>query len=218
MFSFKKKSLSDLKVRLDLKDQIRRARILVIDDPNAFPVELLKAEGYNVTYWEKLKSLTPLETGDYDIIILDLNGIATSNQSSSDGIGILRHIKSYNPSQIVVAYSAKKYDFKQSDFWKLADDYLGKPSPLDSCKQKIDELLHSKFNVEHYWGILRGQLIAESVPDKRIRKLEHLLVKKAQQQSALSMEDFSSIVKLSKEALSAAFVVVTIIGKLAVNA
>lgn len=218
MFGIGNKRLTQLKIRLDLKDQIRRARILVIDDdPNAFPTELLKAEGYNVTYWESLKTLTPLESGEYDIIILDLNGIATPTQSSTDGIGILRHIKAYNPGQIVVAYSAKKYDFRQGDFWKLADDYLGKPSPLDACKQKIDELLQAKFNIEYYWGILRSQMSAESVPEKSIKKLENLIVNRVQECKKVSIEDVSGIVKLSKEGLSAAFVIVSIIGKIASN-
>lgn len=215
MFGFNNNTLAKLKIRRDLKDQIRRARILVIDDDaNAFPTELLKAEGYNIAYWESVKTLAPLESGEYDIIILDLNGIATPAQSGKDGVGILRHIKFYNPSQIVIAYSAKKYDFKEGDFWKLADDFLGKPSPLISCKQKIDELLQNKFNVEHYWNILRGRMVAESVPEKNISKLENLIVSKSRNNQKITTEELSNVIKISKEALSAAFVIISIIGKI----
>jgi CheY-like chemotaxis protein len=215
MFGFNTKSLADLKLRRELKDQIHRSRILVIDDQkNAFPTELLQQEGYNITYWECVKTLAPLENGDFDIIILDLNGIATPEQSGKDGVGILRHIKSYNPSQIVIAYSAKKYDFKEGDFWKLADDFLGKPSPLIACKQKIDELLQTKFNVEHYWSILRGRMLAESVSEKNIKKLENLIVTKSNKNQHISADELSGIIKISKESLSAAFVIITIIGKI----
>lgn len=215
LFGSRRSTLSSLNSKRELKDQIRRARILVVDDDvNAFPVELLKAEGYNVTYWSSIKTFAPLENGDFDIIVLDLNGIASAEQSSEDGTGILRHIKAYNPAQIVIAYSAKKYDFRKSDFWRLADDYLGKPSPLDACKQKIDELLQSKYNVDYYWSVLRSRLVAESVSEKQILKLESLIVQKSQNGKSFSLDEFASVIKLGKEALSASFVVITIIGKI----
>lgn len=212
---FKRKKLSNLHQTQNLANQIKRARILVIDDDeNAFPVELLKLEGYNVLYWDKVTSFTPLENGEFDIIVLDLNNVASQEQSLEDGIGILKHIKSYNPSQIVVAYSAQSYDFKQADFWKLADDYLGKPSSLDNAKQKIDQLLQSRYNAEYYWGKLKEVLVDLDVPQRRINKLEARIVAAAESNKMISDSDMGSILKLSLDSMSSVATIVGVIFKI----
>lgn len=179
MWKFKRKTLRNIPASITEDEARKRARILVIDDDKtAFPVELMKAEGYNIIWWENVHNLKELETGEYDLIVLDIHGITSSEQSTSGGIGILEHIKQHNPAQLVIAYSSKKYDFNQGAFWKLADDFLGKPSPLIECKQRIDTLLNSRFSISYYWGVLRDLLKKQDVSEKNIQKLEKLVVKK----------------------------------------
>ena len=197
-------------------DEIRkRARILVIDDDQkAFPVELLRNEGYTVEYWESVKNLKALETGEYDLIVLDIQGIATPQQSKTDGIGILEHIKQYNPAQLVIAYSAKRYDFSHSTFWKLADDYLGKPSSLIACKQRIDDLLFTRFSAAYYWGVLKDLLIKQEVSSKDIAKFEKVVLKRAEKRQALTKQELADMLKLTKDGLTIATTVVGLIFKL----
>lgn len=207
---FKSPKISDVAPTVSIAEARKRARILVIDDdPKAFPVSLLKAEGYNIEYWDTVKNFRDLETGEYDLIVLDIQGIASKEQSETDGIGILEHIKHYNPAQIVIAYSAKKYDLKQGNFWRLADDFLGKPSPLTECKQRVDELLRSRFSAQYYWGVLKDMLLKQDVPQKSIQKLEKLIVKRSKEREKLSKGEIADVIKLSNESLSA---VVTVSG------
>lgn len=214
MFWFAKKKIHQLANSRTLDEQRMRARILVIDDDDqSFPTELLKAEGYNITHWPRVQNLTQLESGAFDIIILDIQGIASPEQSRTGGVGILKHIKEYNPAQIVVAYSGKKYDLNQGEFWKIADDFLGKPSPLIICKQKIDDLLTRKFSATYYWDVLRERLKHDDVPSRDIDKLEKLVVRRLSAKKSISKQDISETVKLSKETLSAASTIIGIIGK-----
>jgi hypothetical protein len=67
---FGKRKLSDLDIKLPLREKRKRAKILVIDDEETFPVELLSREGYNIAYWKKVESLRTLEEGEYEIIFL----------------------------------------------------------------------------------------------------------------------------------------------------
>jgi len=126
----------------------------------------------------------------------------------------LRHIKTYNPGQIVIAYSAKKYDFKQSDFWKIADDFLGKPSPLDACKQKIDELLLAKFNILHYWETIKKTLEHAGVSQRKIKQLEDTIVKKAEDGGSLNTAEITQILKIGKDSLGAISTLIGIIFKI----
>jgi CheY-like chemotaxis protein len=128
MFLFKlfsRKTISDIPSP-PLEELRKRARILVVDDDeNSFPVELLKKEGYAIDYWPKIESLSKLERGDYDIIILDIGGVA-KEYSSEDGLGVLEHLKEVNPSQIVVAFSGQSFDLSKNRFWQLVPFPLNK--------------------------------------------------------------------------------------------
>jgi DNA-binding response OmpR family regulator len=170
--------LKDLNLTLPLSQARKIARILVVDDDEkSFPYKLPEKEGYNVRYIPQIETLKELEAGEYDIIVLDIYGVSSEELSTTDGLGIIQHLKKYNPAQLIIAYSGQKYDPNQAEFWKLADDYLGKPSPLITCKQKIDDLLKRHFTPMFYWNTLSSILRDEGVSPDRIRKLEAILVK-----------------------------------------
>ncbi|MGB3087490.1 MAG: hypothetical protein WBC53_07175, partial [Phycisphaerae bacterium] len=77
-------------------------RIVVIDDEKeAFPLDVLASQGYAIDHWGDVKDLQKLETGFYDIIILDIGGVGQELDADNEGLGVLRHIKKVNPSQIV---------------------------------------------------------------------------------------------------------------------
>jgi len=184
----RKQRLSDLPVQPF--DEIRkRARILVIDDDEkAFPYKLLQKEGYNIQYWPRVDELRDLESGAFDVIVLDIYGVASKDISTNDGIGVLEHIKKSNPAQLVIAYSGQKYDFSQAAFWKLADDYLGKPSSLIDCKERIDALLKQNFNPLHYWNAVIDALSHAGVPEKKIQAFEADVVESIKSKSHPSVE------------------------------
>ena len=86
--------LDKLKSPLDFEELKKRIRIVLIDDEQGFPLKLFQAEGYAIEHWEKVVSVSygKLESGFYDIIILDIKGVA-EEISKDDGLGVLENIK-----------------------------------------------------------------------------------------------------------------------------
>jgi CheY-like chemotaxis protein len=176
---FRKKKIGDLPHKQhDLAKLKQITSILVIDnDPNAFPdISTLRSEGYNITFWEKLETLSQLEAGTYDIIILDIGGVATK-WGPGDGLEVLRLLKDNNPGQYVIAFSGQKSVHQLEEFWKLSDAQMKKPVTIADCKRKLDEALHERANADHYWNSIRSRLSACGVPEKEIARLEHQIVR-----------------------------------------
>jgi DNA-binding response OmpR family regulator len=209
--------LSDLKEKLILpiEEAKKRARIVVIDDdPTAFPVDLLRAEGYNIQQWERLENLRNLEEGQFDIIVLDMYGISSPALSKNDGLGILEHLKSTNPAQIVIAYSGKKFDLRHQNFWTIADDYLGKPTDMLVAKAKLDALLREKFTAERYWNSLVEFLRARNVNEGQLSKLESAVAQAASKKKPLSESDVAGLLRLGKDVIATAWIIVQVIQRL----
>jgi DNA-binding NtrC family response regulator len=155
----------------------KRTRILVIDDdPHSFPFDTLRREGYSIDHWLKVDNLRTLEEGDYDIIFLDIQGVA-QEYCEEDGLGVLEHLKQVNPSQIVVAFSAHSYDLSKNRFWRLADDSLSKPVEAAKCKRLIDNLIESKQTPQHYWQAVAELLQRQGLSPKEIDRIEHKVAK-----------------------------------------
>jgi CheY-like chemotaxis protein len=178
MFGFKKRmSLMSLAKPSSLPELRKRTKIVVIDDDkNAFPIEALRQEGYTIDYWPEVQSMDRLERGDYDIIVLDIAGVAMKFSPDEDGLGVLQHLKRHNPTQIIVAFSGQSFDLSKQDFFKLADDTMPKPVSILKCKQVLDQLIETKMTVRHLWETLTGLMRSEGIPEKKIAQLEANLV------------------------------------------
>jgi len=177
MALFKKLRIADVAKPVPLDEIRKRAKIIVIDDdPESFPCNLLRREGYSIESWQKVESLSRLEKGDFDIIILDIGGVA-GEYAQNDGLGVLEHLKKYNPSQIIVAFSGQAFDLGKARFWKMADDSLSKPVDAIKCKEVIDHLLEEKFTLEHYWQGLVSIIRIEGISKEKIDKLETQVAK-----------------------------------------
>jgi CheY-like chemotaxis protein len=131
-------------------DIVRRARILVIDD-GAFPYKtLFERDGYTIQQWGEVTDLEALETGEYDLILLDLLGVGRA-ESSDEGFGLLKHIRQTSPAQIVIAYSNADLSLAYQPFFRDADAVLHK-SKTDyvEFKRTVDRLLDEHFSLGFY--------------------------------------------------------------------
>lgn len=175
---FKRKSLVSLAKSFSLQELRKRTKIVVIDDDkDAFPVQALQDEGYTIEYWPGVQSIDRLERGDFDIIVLDIAGVAQKFSPDEDGFGVLQHVKWHNPAQIIVAFSGQSFDLSKQEFFKLADDTMPKPVSALKCRQVLDELIESKMTVRHLWETIVVLMRAEAVPEKRISQLETQVAK-----------------------------------------
>lgn len=174
---FKKEQLESIHIATDLNEIRKRARILFIDDEDVPQVKILKAEGFSIEHWKDIKkNLNRIESGDYDIIFLDIAGVG-ERYSREGAIGILKDIKKCNPAVIVIAFSGQKFDIEQTKFFKLADDVLKKDAGPVEIKTKIEEFLKEKFSVTFYWGKIRDILKEQGIGESKINKAEKVLFK-----------------------------------------
>jgi len=174
---FKKESLENIQVPIDLNEIRKRARILFIDDEDVPQIKILIAEGFSIEHWKDIENnLNKLESGDYDIIFLDIAGVG-ERYSREGAIGILKDIKKCNPAVIVIAFSGQKFDIEQTKFFKLADDVLKKDAGPLEIKTKIEEFLKEKFSVTFYWGKIKDFLKNQKISESKINKAEKVLYK-----------------------------------------
>lgn len=155
-------------------DIVRRSHVLVIDD-NEFPyLPLFRKDGYNVTQWNDVEDIRKLEQGEFDVILLDLFGVGAS-QSNDQGLGILRHIRTANPAQILIAYSNAEWSVDYQPFFERADMVLHKTkTDYYGFKQAVDRLLDERYSLGFYVNRAIVELgdNASAMPkiDKRLRK------------------------------------------------
>ena len=201
----KKLTIADLPAP-SLSELKKRTKILVIDDDeNSFPFELLRREGYSIEHWPRVESLMALEEGQYDVIILDIQGVA-KHISQDDGLGVLDLIKKTSPSQIVVAFSSHSFDLSKTRFWKMADDSLCKPVDAATCKRLIDNLIETKRTPHHYWSAIVDLLNSQGASPKQVAKTEDKVVR------ALRRKDASGLSEVLKHSLDNADIGVKAIG------
>lgn len=125
----------------DIETVRRHARALVIDD-QTFPAQRsFTRDGYHFERWSSVKNLSQLTDGDWDLILLDIQGVGINESPELQGLGILRHIKRTNPAQAVIIYSAQPQRVSSSEYLLLADAVLDKGMSYLEFKERVDDLL-----------------------------------------------------------------------------
>lgn len=184
---FRKKSWPDI----DLSEIKKRARMLVIDDAD-FPYQSLFArDGYTLEKWPDVVDLPKLESGFYDVVLLDLQGVGRE-QSVEQGLGVLRHLRHSAPAQVIIAYSSADWSLKYQEFFGMADAVLAKSADYVDFKRTVDQLLQQRFSLGFYVArvqMLVGQfvndperidsLVRSAVLDQSPNKLQKYLVAKS---------------------------------------
>lgn len=127
----------------------RRARVLVVDDAGFPYKKLFERDGYNIDSWRDIADLAKLESGYYDLILLDIQGVG-AKQSADQGFGVLRHLKAKLPTQMVVAYSNADWSLKYKPFFDQADAVLPKTADYVEFKRVVDDLLVRRFSLEFF--------------------------------------------------------------------
>jgi hypothetical protein len=168
--------LKSLKVPAEFGELKKRTRIVVIDDEDGFPVNLFQAEGYSIDKWKTVTDYSKLEIGFYDIIILDIKGVA-QHISEEDGLGVLISLKKKNPAQIIISYSQYSYDLNKIRFFQLADENIAKPSDFLKIKDLLDNLILTRFKPERYITELNKVLHKNNISEKEISKLNNEIAK-----------------------------------------
>lgn len=156
---------------------MRRARILVIDDGEFAYMSLFKRDGYTIEQWADVTDLRALETGGFDLILLDLKGVGL-RETSDEGFGILKHIRETSPAQIVIAYSNSDLSLAYQPFFRDADAVLHKTqTDYVEFKRTVNLLLDRRFSKGFFLDRVQSELgdLEASAP-KAIRKAEKAML------------------------------------------
>lgn len=168
--------LKTLKISTEFEELKKRTRIVVIDDEDGFPVNLFQSEGYSVDKWTTVTDYCKLENGFYDIIVLDIKGVAL-HISEDDGLGVLTNLKKKNPAQIIISYSQHSYDLSKVQFFQLADENIAKPSDFLKIKNILDNLIMTQFKPDRYITALNQLLNKNNIRKKEIVKFNNEISK-----------------------------------------
>ncbi len=193
---------------LSIEEIKKRARLLIIDDGEFFYLDLFRRDGYNIDKWNDVKDLPKVESGYYDIVLLDIQGIGKKH-SKDGGMGILRHVKQVSPGQIVVAYSNADFSLKYKEFFDLADRVLAKQADYVDFKRAVDELLESRFSLGFYVegvnklasGYLSDTSKIRSAAEKAIRTKNVGPLEKILQKAEVPLKTIEAIVRIVKLAV-----------------
>jgi CheY-like chemotaxis protein len=142
----------------------------VIDDDVFTYKTLFKRDGYTIDKWNDVTDLTKLETGYYDIILLDIQGVG-QDLSKEQGLGILKHLRQVNPTQIIIAYSNADWSLQYQEFFKLADATLAKNADYVDFKRIVDDLLQKRFTISFYLDKVVGVVKDDVADTQHIRQL-----------------------------------------------
>lgn len=196
MFFFRKKSWPEF----PLEEIKKRAKILVVDDNEFNYGVLFSRDGYAFEKWDDIVSLEKMESGYFDIILLDIHGVGLK-ESEEQGLGILKHLRNVCPSQIIIAYSNADWPLKYQEFFDLADSKLDKRQDYVEFKRVVDKLLKDKFSLGFYVErIIKTaghsiqdteklrKISSDAILQKNTKKLSHFL------ESNIESSDFIQII------------------------
>jgi CheY-like chemotaxis protein len=181
--------------RFDFDEAKRKTRILLIDDDaSALPISHLQASDYAIRQEKKVtvELLQACERGDFDIILLDYNGIAPPAICPDDGFGVFDRIRHSNPDQYIIAISGQTYDIARTEYFAKANDWLKKPTDLSSTKTKIDKGIAEIFDKSKILARVRSQAIVDGATSAQADKL-------ARELGARELKDLESAIDFTKK-------------------
>lgn len=144
-----------------LEEIRKRAQLLVIDDHAVPFMKLFERDGYHLQRWTKIESLSDLTERRFDLILLDLHGVAIKDSPEQQGLGVLKHVKETDPTQLVIAYSAQDWSPSASEFFAKADAVLDKTAQYVDYKATVDRLLKRRFS-EGYFLAVMNQILDDN--------------------------------------------------------
>lgn len=154
-----------------LDDIRKRSKILIIDDTPIYYMKFLKKDFYsNIEQWQKIKDLNKLESGYYDVILLDIKGVGQTQFEAEQGFGLLKHLKLKNSAQIIIAISNHEWSLKYQEFFEMADAKLFTGSDYGVFKRTIEEQLKKCFSYDHYIQSIEKIAIQNDIDVSKIRK------------------------------------------------
>lgn len=196
MFNFNRKRqyINTLNIIADRNIQKLRSKvkILIIDDEEYGIVDILKERKYSIFYKNDIDY--SIEAEPFDIIILDIKGIAKKMSSPMEGFAMANEIKKIYPHKKVLCFSGAVIEQGVAEKLSRIDGYIPKDNGIDQWADKLDEIIKDYVSIEYHQNVLENQLknmlysdeaiqeilkeFANTFTNKSYDKLSDLLIKK----------------------------------------
>lgn len=136
----------------------KRIKILVVDDESDDIYNILKERQYDVYYKNDMNYA--VEAEPFEVIVMDIKGIAKRLQSSMEGFALACEVKHKYPLKRVCCYSGSIHaEISEQLADKKIDAFFPKDMEMDKICEKIDRLILDYVDYRQQWEIIRKQLI-----------------------------------------------------------
>ncbi len=156
----KKKYINALELleKNNLPNIRKRIKILVVDDESDEIYNTLKERQYDVYYKNDMNYA--VEAEPFEILVMDIKGVAKRLQSSMEGFSLACEVKHKYPLKRVCCYSGSIHaEISEQLADKKIDAFFLKDMEMDKICEKIDRLILDYVDYKQQWEIIRRQLI-----------------------------------------------------------
>ena len=145
----------------------KKIKILMIDDEEYDIFDVLKDRGYNIYYKNEISYVE--ETEPFDIIILDIKGVAKKFSSPYEGFGFAKEVKMLYPNKIVLCYSGTcNAEINEELSNNVIDGFINKDTSSDKWSVKLDSYIKKYLNIYYQWQQINSKLINEGIAQDKI--------------------------------------------------
>lgn len=194
----------------------KNIKILVVDDEDDDIYQVLKERQYDVYY--KNDMTYSIEAEPFDVMMIDIRGVAKRIRSSMEGFALACEIKNKYPLKRVCCYSGSVHsEISEQLADKKIDAFFIKDMDLDKICDKIDNLILDYVNVDKQWEVLRDEMIKNRVSESDIQKIRKIYFSSFSTGNFVELNDIvMSTVKNSTVMLNITSSIITLIKALAV--
>lgn len=151
-------------------DKLReRVRILLVDDEEYEIIDVLKTRGYDIYYKSDINYL--IETEPFDIILLDIKGIAKKFGSPKQGFGFAINVKEKYPQKIVISFSGTS-DVRINEELHKIDGFIMKDTDVDTWCSRLDQYIKNYCDPKNQWNAISNKLKKDGVSEDILNELE----------------------------------------------
>lgn len=174
-FSNKKKVNKAINIvkKRNIENLRRKVRILVVDDEDFSIIDTLKTRGYDI--YKKNDITYPIETEPFDIVLLDIKGIASKFASPMEGFGFALEIKKRYPQKIVISFSGTS-DAKINERLNEINGFIYKDTDIDTWCSRLDGYIKKYCDVNYQWECIAGKMKSDGIEDNIINTLKDCFI------------------------------------------
>ncbi len=149
----------------------KRIKILVVDDESDDIYDILKERQYDVYYKNDMNYA--VEAEPFEIVVMDIKGVAQRLQSSMEGFSLACEVKHKYPLKRVCCYSGSIHaEISEQLADKRIDAFFPKDMEMDKICEKIDRLILDYVDYKQQWEVIRKQLIDCNTSEEDIKIIQ----------------------------------------------